>query len=229
MSSAKEKIKNLKDELGYGAAVTMAVVGGLTGTLKAQAAERTSPQTVNVQEKSVDNGLDRNAAVRDGRSGKTKRVYDWQDVVSKYKLDAKSFENGAKPTKENAAMLSAIIEYEATRPNAVAETYFFRDLSGQQNVSENELATLEQNAKDNAGNVDFENIYQQKLQNMENKQERKLMMNQLKDFTNSNMKNFDFTIEVDKKVVENNSQTEGKTLSFVQAYKMKMMKGNQLG
>lgn len=130
MSSAKEKIKNLKDELGYGAAVTMAVVGGLTGTLKVQAAERTSPQTVNVQEKSVDNGLDRNAAVRDGRSGKTKRVYDWQDVVSKYKLDAKSFENGAKPTKENAAMLSAIIEYEATRPNAVAETYFFRDLSG---------------------------------------------------------------------------------------------------
>lgn len=53
------------------------------------------------------------------------------------------------------------------------------------------------------------------------------MMNQLKDFTNSNMKNFDFTIEVDKKVVENNSQTKGKTLSFVKAYKM--MKGNQLG
>ncbi len=224
MSSVKEKIKNLKDKLGYGAAVTIAVVGGSSG-INAQAAERTSLQTVNVQEKSVDNGLDRNAAVRDVRSGKTKRVYDWQDVVSKYKLDAKSFENGAKPTKENAAMLAAIIEYEATRPNAVVETYFYRDLSGQQNVSDNELDTLEQNAKDNADKVSFNDIYQQKLQNMENKQERKMMMNLLEDFMKG-VKNLDFTNKVDKKVVENNSQTEGKTISFVQAYKM-MKKNNQ--
>ncbi len=223
MFSAKEKIKNLKDKLGYGAAVTIAVVGGSSG-INAHAAERTSPQMVNVQEKSVDNGLDRNAAVRDVRSGKTKRLYDWQEVVAKYKLDAQSFENGAKPTKENAALLAAIVEYEATRPNAVIETYFYRDLSGQQNVSDNELDTLEQNAKDNADKVSFNDVYQQKIQNMENKQERKMMMNQLEDFMKS-MKNLDFTNKVDKKVVENNSKSAGKTISFVQAYKM--MKNNQ--
>lgn len=228
MSQTKNKIENLKKELGYGAAVTMAVVGGLAGTLKAQAAERNFQQTINVKENTIDNGLERNCSIKDvTHNNKTKRLYDWQEVADKYRLDAKSFENGAKPTKENAAMLAAIIEYEATRPNAVAETYFFRDLSGQQNVSDNELVTLEQNAKDNADKVNFNDIYQQKLQKLENKQERKSMMNQLENFMKSSMKNLDFTNKVDKKVVENNSQTENKTLSFVQAYKM--MKSNQLG
>ena len=202
-------------------------MGGLAGTLKAQAAEKNfQQQAVSVDENTVDNGLERNTAIKDvAHNNKTKRLYDWQEVVAKYKLDAQSFENGAKPPKENAALLAAIVEYEATRPNAVIETYFYRDLSSQQNVSDNELDTLEQNAKDNADKVSFNDVYQQKIQNMENKQERKMMMNQLEDFMKSRVKNFDFTNKVDKKVVENNSKSAGKTISFVQAYKM--MKNNQ--
>lgn len=218
MSNLKNKIESLKSNLFIaGVAATT-----LAPTLKAQAQEHHSQQITQNVQKTTDNGLTRNVTARDAVSKKAHRLYDWNDVVKKYNLNPQDYAPGAKVTKEKAAMLSAIVEYEASRPEAVAETNFYRDLTGEHPMSENEMATFEQNAKDNADNVKFEDIYQQKLAEMENnKQARKTATNNLENFINSSAKNVDFTQKVDKKVVENqNGNNNAKTLSFVQAYKM---------
>ena len=221
MSNLKNKIENLKNNLVKTGIATGIAASALAPTLKAQAQEHHSPQIAQNTQKTTDNGLTRNVTARDAVSKKAHRLYDWNDVVKKYNLNPQDYAPGAKVTKEKAAMLSAIVEYEASRPEAVSETNFYRDLTGEHPMSENEMATFEQNAKDNADNVKFEDIYQKKLADMENKQDRKEAMNNLENFVNSSTKNIDFTQKIDKKVVENqNGNNNAKTLSFIQAYKM---------
>lgn len=221
MSNLKNKIEIMKNSILKTGIATGIAASALAPTLKAQAQEHNSQQITQNAQKTTDNGLPRNIAARDVASMKTHRLYDWNDVVKKYGLNAQDYAPNAKVTKEKAAMLSAIVEYEASRPEAVMETNFYRDLSGEHPMSENEMATYEQNAKDNADNVKFEDIYQKKLAEMENKQDRKAAMNNLESFINSSTKHIDFTKKVDNKVVENqNGNNKAKTLSFVQAYKM---------
>ena len=108
---------------------------------------------------SLDQGLSRNIFVNSlTKNGKkTRRLYSIDDIAKKYNL-GDDFFNG-KYTKDKGITLKSIIEYEATRPEAVSEALFFNDLSG--NLTKNVNKDKEvQNAENTKGHYDFNAIYQ---------------------------------------------------------------------
>ena len=148
-------------------------------------------------------------------TNKAKRLYDWQHFMQKYHLNADDYSAGAKITTEKAAMLQSVIEYEATRANAVEETLFYNDLIGKLSPSIDVEGRV-QDAKDNQKNFSFDDIYQKNLDNLKNdKYARKQAEDFCKRFINSGTKNLDITTAVDTKVMDNVEHTPAKTLSSV--------------
>ena len=148
-------------------------------------------------------------------SNKAKHLYDWRDFEQKYHLDAEDFAPGAKVSPEKAALLQSIIEYEATRANAVDETLFYNDLVGKLSPSVDIDARV-QEAKDNHKNFNFSDIYQKNSDNLKNdKYARKQAEDFCKKFINSNTKNLEITNAVDCKVMDNIEHTPSRTLSSV--------------
>lgn len=148
-------------------------------------------------------------------SNKAKHLYDWRDFVQKYHLDAADFAPGAEVSTEKAALLQSIIEYEATRANAVDETLFYNDLVGKLSPSVDIDARV-QEAKDNHKNFNFSDICQKNSDNLKNdKYARKQAEDFCKKFINSNTKNLEITNAVDCKVMDNIEHAPSRTLSSV--------------
>lgn len=146
-------------------------------------------------------------------SNKAKHLYDWQDFLQKYHMDSDDFSAGAKVNVEKAALLQSVIEYEATRANAVEETLFYNDLIGKLSPSVDVDARV-QDARDNQKNFNFSDIYQKNLDNLNNdKYARKQAEDYCKKFINSNTKNLEITNAIDCKVMDNVEHTPAKTLS----------------
>ena len=148
-------------------------------------------------------------------SNKAKHLYNWRDFEQKYHLNAEDFSPVSNVSTEKAALLQSIIEYEATRVNAVDETLFYNDLVGKLSPSVDIEARV-QDAKDNQKNFKFSDIYQKNLDNLKNdKYIRKQAEDFCRKFINSNTKNLEITNAVDYKVMDNIKHNPIKTLSSV--------------
>lgn len=206
--------------------VAFKVITGLTiASALAEPTPTTAQESVPIPQDNIvsidqnqDMGLDRpHQILTTGANflNKAKHLYDWRDFVQKYHLNAEDFLSGAKVSTEKAALLQSVIEYEATRANAVDETLFYNDLVGKLSPSVNIDARVH-DTKDNHKNFNFSDIYQKNSDILKNdKYASKQAEDFCKKFINSNTKNLEITNAVDCKVMDNIENTSAKTLSSV--------------
>lgn len=76
---------------------------------------------IEIDEK-TDKGLPRRHSVM-MPDGKSYHTYDFDDVAVKYGLNGQEWQNRQNISKQQAAWLRSVMEYEATRQNAVADAY----------------------------------------------------------------------------------------------------------
>lgn len=203
---------DLKKELAAAAlaAFTLTVPTDLTAEAKVP--------TPNEVKQHPDDGLERTRDIKDlnKKAGRylTKHIYDWQDVVKKYNLNPADFENGAKLSKEQelncAATLQAISIYEASRPNAIEEAYYYEDLA--KNWPEGEVNKKIKDALENASSKSFSEILAEETAHLKNdKKSQKNALTELDEFRASPDKGYSLTEKVDGIII--NSQTTNKTMS----------------
>ena len=161
MSLSEEQLKQIihtSHNTAFRVITGLTVAAAVMSPMKLTAKERQTPQdNIVVLDNTQDCGLERpHQILTTGAnfSNKAKRLYDWTQVMQKYHLNPENYAPGAEITTEKAAMLQAVIEYEATRRQAVEETLFYNDLIGKLSPSVDIDARI-QEAADNQKNYNL--------------------------------------------------------------------------
>lgn len=187
---------------------------------EAKAAPSPEPALDGVSQ-SLNDGLVRSENIKEvGINGKTttRHIYNWQEVMKRYYLDAADFSANTKLSKEQelecAITLRAIAKYEAQNPSAIEDKYYHDNLTGK--LPDNQCDAKISEAIANASKKSFTEIANEERKLLEeNKAERKKALDELQKFKSQNdlNKGIMLTDNVDKQIDLNNG-TQSKTFNM---------------
>lgn len=158
----------------------------------------------------------------------TRHVYNWQEVVTKYGLEAEMFTKDKKLSKDLAldcaAQLRAIAKCEANTASSIEDKYYHDNLTGKITDTECNLKIKEASA--NKSKKSFTQIFAEERALLESdKKAREEALGDLAKFREQNdlNKGISLTDKVDTQI-EQNSAAQTKTLSA--AYFLKNLRQN---
>lgn len=209
-------MKNKKSSLEIKAAAAALLL-----SLNANHANATPQQIPNGVNQKLNAGLQRSQNIKEmSPNGKTttRHIYNWQEVIKQYYLEASDFSALAKLSKEQnlecAAILRAIARYEAENPSSIEDKYYHDNLIGK--ISDNQCTAKINEAKANVSKKSFTQIVHEERTLLENnKSERKKALEELDKFRNQNdlNKGIWLTDSVDKQIEQNNG-AQSKTFNM---------------